>query len=64
MMMSINAFISDISKPDQRAFRMAMLHLFSSFARPLGPKIGAWLLESGDLGSICQVSKLEGVVTS
>jgi fucose permease len=48
MMMSLNAFIADISEPDQRAFRMAMLSLFMSLARPLGPPLGAYLLRTGD----------------
>ena len=47
MSMSLNAFISDISAPDQRAFRMGMLHLASSLGRPLAPLFGAFLLAQG-----------------
>ena len=46
-MMSLNAFIADISEPDQRAFRMAMLHTFGSLARPMAPPLGAYLLKQG-----------------
>ena len=52
LMMSINAFIADISEPDQRAFRMAMLHLFASLGRPLSPILGAFLLREGKWNSL------------
>ena len=45
--MSLNAFIADISEPDQRAFRMGMLHLAMALGRPLSPLLGAFLLETG-----------------
>ena len=38
--MGINAFIADISKPNQRSFRMAMLYFFSSLSRPFGTQMG------------------------
>jgi len=45
--MAIYSFISDISKPEDRAFRMSMLTLALSLARPIGPFVGAYLLEEG-----------------
>ena len=43
----LSAFIADISKPDQRAFRMGMIHLASSLGRPLAAPLGAYLLKEG-----------------
>ena len=31
----LSAFIADISSPDQRAFRMGMIHLAQSLGRPI-----------------------------
>lgn len=45
--MGIYSFISDISKPEDRAFRMSMLSLVLNTARPLGAIAGAYLLETG-----------------
>ncbi len=43
----LSAFIADISKPDQRAFRMGMIHLAQSLGRPLAAPLGAYLLKEG-----------------
>lgn len=51
--MGINAFIADISKPEQRSFRMAMIHFVSSLGRPFGTQIGAVLFEQG--GYVCVI---------
>ena len=45
--MGLSAFIADISKPDQRAFRMGMIHLAQSLGRPLAAPLGAYLLKEG-----------------
>ena len=41
------AFITDISAPDQAAFRLGMLHIASKLAGPIGPPLGAWMYEIG-----------------
>jgi MFS family permease len=46
-MMAIYAFIYDITKPDERAFRYGMLHLASTLGRPIAAPIGAYLLRTG-----------------
>ncbi len=46
--MGLSAFIADISKPDQRAFRMGMIHLASSLGRPIAAPLGAYLLKEGN----------------
>ena len=51
--MGINSFIADISKPEQRSFRMAMIHFVSSLGRPFGTQIGAVLFEQG--GYVCVI---------
>ena len=43
----LSAFIADISSPDQRAFRMGMIHLAQSLGRPIAAPLGAYLLETG-----------------
>ena len=43
----LNAFIADISRPDQRAFRMGMINLAHSLGRPLAALLGAYLLKTG-----------------
>ena len=43
------AFITDISRPDQAAFRLGMLHVASKIAGPIGPPIGAAIFEKGTL---------------
>jgi hypothetical protein len=45
--MGLNAFISDISTPEQRSFRLAMMHFVSSIGRPVGTMLGAYLFEAG-----------------
>ena len=47
--MSIDTFIVDISPPDQRAFRIAMVQLAQRFPRPICPLIAAALYEKGIL---------------
>ena len=47
--MAIHAFIADISPPDQRAFRIAMVQLATSFPRPICPLIAVALYEKGML---------------
>ena len=49
--MAIHAFIADISPPDQRAFRIAMVQLATSFPRPFCPLIAAALYEKGILST-------------
>ena len=49
--MGINAFVSDISKPDQRSFRMAMMIFVSSVGMPIGTQLGSYLFKEG--GYIC-----------
>ena len=51
--MGINAFIADISKPNQRSFRMAMIHFISSLGRPFGTQMGKWLFSEG--GYVCVI---------
>jgi fucose permease len=46
--MGLSAFIADISKPDQRAFRMGMIHLSQSLGRPIAAPLGAYLLKEGN----------------
>ena len=46
------AFIADISEPDQRAFRMGMMHLAGGFGKPIGAPIGAYLYKTGKLGCV------------
>ena len=52
--MGINAFIADISSPEQRSFRMAMMHFVSSIGRPFGTQAGAYLYDKG--GYVCVIS--------
>ena len=48
--MGIAAFITEISSPEQRTFRLAMIHFVSSLGGPLGTKIGALLWTYGGGG--------------
>ena len=41
--MGINSFITDISTPEQRTFRMAAIHFVDHLGGPLGTKMGAYL---------------------
>ena len=52
--MGINAFISDLSSPEQRSFRMAMMHFVSSVGRPFGTQMGSYLFAQG--GYVCVIS--------
>ena len=45
--MSIDTFIVDISPPEQRAFRIAMVQLAQRFCRPICPLIAAALYAKG-----------------
>ena len=45
--MALHAFIADISPPEQRGFRIAMVQLAMSLPRPISPLIGAVLYEKG-----------------
>jgi len=49
--MGIAAFITEISTPEQRTFRLAMIHFVSSLGGPLGKKLGAYLWSVG--GYLC-----------
>ena len=49
--MGINAFVSDISKPEQRSFRMAMMSFVFNIGRPVGTQLGSYLFKEG--GYIC-----------
>ena len=60
-MLSINAFITDISSPENRAFRFGMLHLATGLGSPLSPPVGAYLLKTG--GYVCVfATSLTGIV--
>ena len=37
--MGIAAFITEISSPEQRTFRLAMIHFVGSLGRPIGTKV-------------------------
>ncbi len=50
--LAINAFIADITQPENRAFRYGMLHLASSLGRPLAAPVGAYLLKTGRFFSL------------
>ena len=53
-MLAMNAFIADITLPEDRAFRYGMMHLASSLGHPLGSPFGAWLLRTTSfLGVFC-----------
>ena len=45
--MSLYSFISDITSSENKAFRMGIVHLMSSLARPFAAPAGAWLLDKG-----------------
>ena len=47
--MAIQAFIADISPPEQRGFRIAMVTLAQGLPRPISPIIGAALYEKGNI---------------
>ena len=49
--MGIASFITDISTPEQRTFRLASVYFVESLGGPLGTKIGAYLWEAG--GYLC-----------
>ena len=60
-MLAINAFISDISEPDTRAFRYGILNICSQLGSPIGAPLGAYLLRRG--GFICVfATSLTGIV--
>ena len=45
--MALHAFITDISPPEDRGFRIAMVQFAMSLPRPFSPLIGATLYEKG-----------------
>ena len=49
--MGIAAFITEISTPEQRTFRLATIHFVQSLGGPIGTMIGAYLWEVG--GYLC-----------
>jgi len=49
--MGIAAFITEISTPEQRTFRLAMIWFVESLGGPIGTMIGAYLWEAG--GYLC-----------
>jgi len=53
-MLAMNAFVADITAPEDRAFRYGMMHLAHSLGRPLGAPLGAYLLRTG--GFLCVFS--------
>lgn len=60
-MLAINAFLSDITEPENRAFRFGMLHLATGLGRPLAAPLGAYLLRTG--GFVCVfTTSLAGIV--
>jgi len=52
--MGMNAFIADISSPEQRSFRMAMMQFVKTIGRPFGVQAGAYLYDKG--GYVCVFS--------
>ena len=49
--MGVNAFISDISHPSQRSFRIAMVYFAATIGYPAGTKLGTYLYGQG--GYLC-----------
>ena len=45
--MGIAAFITEISRPEQRTFRLASIWFVESLGGPAGTALGAWLWSSG-----------------
>ena len=45
--MGIASFITEISSPEQRTFRLASVHFVKSLGGPVGTKIGAYLWDKG-----------------
>ena len=60
-MIAINAFITDISSPENRAFRFGMLHLAAGLAHPFSAPVGAYLLRTWGFVCVFAVSLL-GIV--
>ncbi|XP_059080926.1 proton-coupled folate transporter-like isoform X1 [Tigriopus californicus] len=54
--MSVYSFISDISRPEQRAFRMGMIHISTKIFRPFALPLGAWLLREGSFVAVTATS--------
>ena len=52
--MGMNAFIADISSPQQRSFRMAMMHFVQTLGEPFATQAGAYLYDKG--GYVCVIS--------
>ena len=52
--LGINTFIADISRPEQRSFRMAMVYFTSCVGLPFGTQAGAYLYAKG--GYLCVIS--------
>ncbi len=45
--LAVNAFIADIAKPEDRAFRLQVVNAFVILARPLSAPAGAYLWRTG-----------------
>eukprot|EP00095_Tigriopus_kingsejongensis_P002938 maker-scaffold517_size150149-snap-gene-0.20 protein:Tk02938 transcript:maker-scaffold517_size150149-snap-gene-0.20-mRNA-1 annotation:"adenylate cyclase " len=54
--LALAAFISDISKPQNRALRIGFIHIATSLPRPIASPIGAWLLREGGFTCVTSVS--------
>ena len=45
--LALYSFVADITAPEYRVTRMAIVHLAQSLSRPVATPIGAWLLDAG-----------------
>ena len=60
--MGINSFIADISAPEQRSFRMAILNLMGSIGQPFGTQIGKQLFGAGSYKCVVASSLVGKVI--
>ena len=60
--MGINSFIADISAPEQRSFRMAILNLMGHLGQPFGTQIGKQLFGAGSYKCVIGSSLLGKVI--
>ena len=54
--MGLNAFICDITKPEDRSFRIGILYFAMSVGKPLGTQFGAYLYKTGGYNSVFGVT--------
>ena len=60
--MGLNAFISDISTPEQRSFRLAVMHFIASAGWPVGTILGATLFQQGGYRCVLSATLLGRVL--